>query len=348
MTQVDLRRRHAEHFLEMGEAFGVQLFGPAQGSALERLKADAAELRAALVWAAGPDGSLPLALRLIGCLWHFWELVGDVAEPGRIAETVITRLSDQPARIAAAALSGTATLCWLRGGTAEAAALHSRALQAFGEAGDQEGVAWSNVCLAAQAIELDDPAKARQLAATALAHRGASQRTQACACVALGGIAAQEAKYDKAERWHRQSVDLARKAGDRWLLGVTLLNLADCRERSHDYTSAEALLREALTTSAGTGGGLLSTACVETFAVVEQARGHSENATRLLAAAATDRADTARPLSSYERQRIDTVLAQARSALGPIRFGIQWATGTDLTLSEAADKVLAPASSIVG
>ena len=155
-------------------------------------------------------------------------------------------------------------------------------------------------------------------------------------------------KYDKAERWHRQSVDLARKAGDRWLLGVTLLNLADCRERSHDYTSAEALLREALTTSAGTGGGLLSTACVETFAVVEQARGHSENATRLLAAAATDRADTARPLSSYERQRIDTVLAQARSALGPIRFGIQWATGTDLTLSEAADKVLAPASSIVG
>jgi predicted ATPase/DNA-binding SARP family transcriptional activator len=335
---VDLRRRHAEHFLAMSEAFGAQLFGPAQGSALERLKADAAELRAALVWAAGPDGSLELALRLIGCLWHFWELVGDVDEPGRITETVITRLSDQPARIAAAALSGTATLCWLRGGPAEAAALHSRALQAFGEAGEQEGVAWSNVCLAVQANEQGDTAKARQLAETALAHRGASQRTQACACVALGYIAVHDAEYGNAEAWHRQSVDLARKAGDRWLLGATLLNLADCRERSHDYAGAEALLRDALTTSHGTGGGVLS-ACVEAFGVIEQARGRPEKAVQLLAAAATYRADTMLPLNSQDRQRIDTALAQARTALGPIRFAIQWAAGTALTLSEAADEV---------
>jgi predicted ATPase/DNA-binding SARP family transcriptional activator len=337
----DLRRRHAEHFLSIGETFGAQLFGPAQGSALDRLKADAAELRTALAWAAGPDGSLELALRLIGCLWHFWELVGDVDEPGRIAERVITRLADQPAQMAGPALSGAATLSWLRGRTTEAAALHGKALRAFDDAGEQEGVAWSNVCLAVQTNEQGDPAKARQFAETALAHRGASQRTQACACVALGYIAVHEAEYDKAESWHRQSVDLARIAGDRWLLGVTLLNLADCRERSQDYASAEALLRDALTTSPGTGGGVLS-ACVEAFGAIEQARGHPENAVRLLAAAATYRADMALPLNSQDRRRIDTVLAQARSALGAIRFAIQWAAGTAMTLSEAADEVRGP------
>jgi predicted ATPase len=338
----DLRRRHAEHFLHMGEMLSPELVGPAQSSAFEQLKADAAEFRAALAWAAELDGSLELALRLIGCLWHFWELVGDIDEPGRIAETVMTQLSDEPARIAGPALSGTATLCWLGGRTAEATALHGRALQAFDDAGEQDGVAWSNVCLAVQAIERGDPAKARQLTATALAHRGASQRTQACACANLGGIAVHEGEYTNAEAWHRQSVHLARNAGDNWLLGVTLLNLADCRERSHDYPSAETLLREALTTSAGTGGMILSAACVETFAAVQQARGRPETVVRLLAAAATYRADTALPLNSQEQRRIDAVIAQARRALGPIRFAIQWAAGTDMTLSEAVDTVLAP------
>jgi predicted ATPase len=339
----DLRRRHAEHFLSIGETFGTQLFGPAQGSALDRLKADAAELRAAFAWAAGPDGSLELALRLIGCLWHFWELVGDVDEPGRIAERVITRLSDQRAQIAGPALSGAATLSWLRGQPNEAAALHGKALRAFDDARDQEGVAWSNVCLAVQANEQGDPAKARQFAETALAHRGVSQRTQACACVALGYIAVHVAEYDKAEAWHGQSVDLARIAEDRWLLAATLLNLADCRERSHDYASAEALLRDALTTSPETGGGVLS-ACVEAFGAIEQARGRPENAVQLLAAAATYRADMALPLNSQDRRRIDTVLTQARSALGAIRFAIQWAAGTAMTLSEAADEVRGPAA----
>jgi hypothetical protein len=158
----------------------------------------------------------------------------------------------------------------------------------------------------------------------------------------LGGIAVHEGEYDNAEAWHRQSVDLARKAGNRWLLGVTLLNLADCRERSHDYASAAALLRDALATGARNGGGLLSTACVETFAAVEQAQGRPENAVQLLAAAATYRADMALPLNSQDRRRIDTVLAQARSALGAIRFAIQWAAGTAMTLSEAADEVRGP------
>jgi hypothetical protein len=87
---------------------------------------------------------------------------------------------------------------------------------------------------------------------------------------------------------------------------------------------------------------ILSAACVETFAAVQQARGRPETVVRLLAAAATYRADTALPLNSQEQRRIDAVIAQARRALGPIRFAIQWAAGTDMTLSEAVDTVLAP------
>jgi hypothetical protein len=123
---------------------------------------------------------------------------------------VITRLSDQPVGIAGSALSGAATLCWLRGRATEAAALHSRALQAFRDVGDQEGVAWSEVCLAVQAMEQGDPTKAREFAKTALAHHGASLRTQAAACVALGGIAVAMGRrnHHDPERCRRQGARL--------------------------------------------------------------------------------------------------------------------------------------------
>jgi hypothetical protein len=154
----------------------------------------------------------------------------------------------------------------------------------------------------------------------------------------LGGIAVYQADYDHAETLHRQSVELARRSGDRWLLGITLLNLADCAERSHDYDAAAALLRDALTT--GTGSGILRTACLETFAAVQLGRGRPEPAIRLLAAAATYRADTALPLNSQERQRVDQVLADARAAVGAIRFALLWTAGADLALTQAADELL--------
>jgi excisionase family DNA binding protein len=133
------------------------------GQRVQPLKADAAELRAALVWAAGPDGS-SLALRLIGCLWHFCELVGDVDEPGQIAESVITRLSDsRPGSLALRSVVPRPCASY-EAARPRAVALHSRALQAFRDVGDQEGVAWSEVCLAVQAIEQGDPTKAREFA----------------------------------------------------------------------------------------------------------------------------------------------------------------------------------------
>lgn len=335
-----LRRRHGQYFLDVGEAQGPLLFGSAQVSALNRLQAEGPDLRGALVWAAGDDGSLEVTYRLVGCLWHFWELNGDVVEAGRIAETVIGRMSEEPGQIPGPAMSGAATLCWLRGRTNEATTLHRRALAAFQDEGHDEGISWSLVCLAVQAIEQDRPSEAITLAERALSTPGASHRTQACACVALGGIAVYQAQHERAETWHRRSVELARTSGDQWLLGIALLNLADCAEQARSYDTAATLLRDALTTSHDTGGGILRTACLEAFAAVQLGRGQPEHAIRLLAAAATYRADTALPLNHQERQRIDSVLADARADVDPIRFAVLWATGTSLTLTEAVEESL--------
>jgi hypothetical protein len=156
----------------------------------------------------------------------------------------------------------------------------------------------------------------------------------------LGGIAVYQEEYDRAQTLHRRSVDLARKSGDRWLLGITLLNLADCAAHDHDFDAATALLREALETGQRIGGGILSTACLEAFAAVQLGRGRPEHTIRLLAAAATYRADTAQPLNSQERQRVDQLLAHARAAVGPIRFALFWAAGADLAVTQAADELL--------
>ena len=138
---------------------------------------------------------------------------------------------------------------------------------------------------------------------------------------------------------------LARNAGDNWLLGVTLLDLRRSVASGPTTTPApEPCYAEALTTSAGTGGMILS-AGLRRNVRRRSARPEASPQTtvRLLAAAATYRADTALPLRQpREQRRIDAGVAQARRALGPIRVAIQWAAGTDMTLSEAVDTVLAP------
>lgn len=90
------------------------------------LHADAAELRAALLWAVGPDGSTDLALSLVGHLWHYWELTGDVAEQHRIVVALVEETPTAEPAIRAPALSGTATLCWTVGRCDQAADFHRR------------------------------------------------------------------------------------------------------------------------------------------------------------------------------------------------------------------------------
>ncbi|HEX8509825.1 MAG TPA: hypothetical protein VF635_10075, partial [Propionibacteriaceae bacterium] len=154
-----------------------QLSGPNQVDAFHRLDADAADLRAALLWATQPDGSTELALRLVGELWHYWELTEDVSEQCQIALELVDATPNASPALMAPALSGTATMCWVLGRNDQATNYHDRALHAFRCAGDDPGVAWSTACLAVCAAERGDWVAVKRLAEEALLSPSANSAT---------------------------------------------------------------------------------------------------------------------------------------------------------------------------
>ncbi|MBA3629754.1 MAG: tetratricopeptide repeat protein [Actinobacteria bacterium] len=70
-----LRRRHAEYFLELAERSEPELRGSQQREWYGRLLEDEGNFRAALSWAL-EGGESEIALRLAGALWMFWRWAG--------------------------------------------------------------------------------------------------------------------------------------------------------------------------------------------------------------------------------------------------------------------------------
>lgn len=336
-----VRRRHAGFYLSLAEDVGPQLWGHGQGDAFRLLHADAPDLRGALLWATGPEASTDLALQLVGQLWHYWELTGDVAEPCEIALKLLAGTLDTPPALTAPALSGTATMCWMLGRYDEATELHRRALQAFQAAGNDQGVAWATMCLAAQALDRVDNFPAQRLAAEALSSPQASPRSRIGALTVLSLLAFYAGDMDRALELRRESVERARPLGDRWLLGIVLTNLAECLEQVGDFAAAERLLLEAVDAALELGalGGQV-TNFLEQLADVYVAQHRVETAIRVLAAADAHRTEMGCPRAPAEQPHIESVITSARTEAGPIRFGLAWTGGQALTLTQVFHEVI--------
>lgn len=334
------RQRHAEFYLRVADELGPQLWGLNQVDSFQRLRDDAADLRKALLWAAGPGSLKNIALRLVGSLWHYWELTEDVSEPCDIAGKLLSDSAEASPELRAPALSGTATLCWVLGRNAEATKLHEESLQAFSRAGNEQGVAWSTACLAVQAMERNDTATAQRLAEEALSMPQAKPRTRIAALICLSRLAFYAGRYSLALNLCKKSAALAREMSDRLILGITLTNLAESTEQIGDYDTAEKLLLEALAATLELGAQANIVGYLESLAGIYLHQDRIELAIRVLAAGDAYRSDRSHPLPAPELRHIESLLAEARTQAGPIRFGLAWAGGHALTIAQAVQEVL--------
>jgi predicted ATPase/DNA-binding SARP family transcriptional activator len=336
----DIRLQHARYCLWLAEAAGPMLWGRGQVEAFRLLQSDALDLRAALLWAAGPDGVAEVGLGLVGQLWHYWELTGDVAVEQRTAVDMVEKAADTAPEVLAPALSGAATLCWTVGRFGDAAWLHHKALEAFERAGNNAGAAWTTMCLAVQAAQTEDLTTARRLAAVALQSPAASPRTRVASLVVLSRLAFFSGDVARTLELSHRCAELARSIGDRWLLGVGLVNLAEALEQAGDYDGAESLLLEAITGALELQAQGHLTGFLDSLAGVYVARHRTELAIRLLASADSYRSDRGQLLDGEERRRVDGIIAKARSEAGQVRFALAWSAGRTLSLTQAVNEVL--------
>jgi len=78
--QADLRRRHAHHYRDLARHTLPHLHRAGSGRWLADLHRERDNLRAALEWAAAPDGEPEVLVGLVEGLWHYWDVRGSRGE----------------------------------------------------------------------------------------------------------------------------------------------------------------------------------------------------------------------------------------------------------------------------
>lgn len=255
----DTRRRHFEFFARYAEEQSARLRGPHQTDALRRLAAEADNLTAALEYALARP-TMDGFLRLIDAIQWYWRIHSHVAEASTWMEHAIVVGAGAPSN-QARLLYHAGHFAWMRGEFELARRRHSAALALYRDMGQGDTLdaaivvehlgmtMWElNNATAAAALLDEAQARFRALDATRWARWWLAFDLSKSAMVhhALGD----QATADAAAAEHLRLVD---GLGDRWLMGLGRLHLADMAWRDGHYSQARRLAEEGLAAQQATG-----------------------------------------------------------------------------------------------
>ncbi len=367
-----VRRTHAGYYVTLAERAEPQLIGPDQVVWTRRLDAEQGNVRAALSWLIPNDA--PGALRLAGALGRYWMRGRSLMEGRRWLEAALAR-AEGPAAPRAKALVVAGLLVADMNDYDRAEALEREALAVYEATGDRAGRAAALVGLGAVAFLRGDLPGARRLQEEALAlYRdlgdpwGTADTLYRLAAVELVPIvhpasastheghnldgspgsrpAARRPSPDDLAPLAdtlAESHTLFARVGDRWGIAVALINLAvvafcqgqDARERR---LTAEGLafLREL-------GETMMAMRYVRFLALMADARGEPERATRLVAASDRLLAAAGAPWPRAHQANLEQDLNGLRAQLGEDKFIAAWTEGRRMTLDAALRDGLGPA-----
>lgn len=135
-----LRRRHADHFLELAVEAESHLVAEDQGKWLDLCDREHANIRAALRWAI-EAGEADRAQNAAGALWRFWQQRGHQAEGRRWVDESLGMPADRPSPARAKAMIGAGGLAWWQQDRDAARASYEGALAIERELGDPARIA---------------------------------------------------------------------------------------------------------------------------------------------------------------------------------------------------------------
>lgn len=242
-----VRRRHADYYLELAQRAEPLLYGHGQQQALRRLDTEAANLRTALDTAAR-QGAADQALLLADTLAWYWFLRGRLTEAHRSLELALAISGDPSPAARARAQAWLAGMAVLQGDTDDGAARGRAALRLFNDADDPNERARAEWFLAFVTIERGDLVATEELVSRALAtFRASGDRWGEAAALSTRAMLAHKRSDLTAMGCDAQrSAELFLELGDQWgVLQATdwLIGRADM---TGDYEQASRLTRDGL------------------------------------------------------------------------------------------------------
>jgi non-specific serine/threonine protein kinase len=335
-----LKRDHMAFFLAFAEEAEPNLSGSEQDSGqaewLDRLETEHDNLRTALEFSLSlRDG--PMAVKLAGALWRFWEVRGYLSEGrGSLKQALAVGNGASPS-CQAKALDGAGRLSWRQGDFQEAKQLFEESLVLWRTAGDKAGEANSLHGLARAAVNLEDYASARTSCEKSLEIHRELQNKQgiATAVNTLGEVARARQDFAQAEEHYSESLVIFREIGDTAASVSVLHNLAYTALNQGEHKKSEAFFMKAMTTARDLKDQLGIFSMLGGLACVATAMGLAERAVQLFGAA-----EVAGKAGGYAGDRVDQgevnlQLAAAQSVLKEETFDTAWERGQDMSSGEA-------------
>ena len=213
--QERLQRAHALYWMQAGEEISGKWNGPELEDCLNRLEQERANVTAVLNWCAEPPHAdlspspVEMGVRIVGALWKFWNMRGDVREARQLAARLLERAGPEISPRALARAHTTAgILARTASDYADALAHCKQALAYWRQAGHSDGIA------------------------AALGN--------------IGSLLSDQGQPEEAGTFHAEGLALARETGIPWRIADFLNNLGSVQRALGDFDAAEAHLQEAL------------------------------------------------------------------------------------------------------
>ena len=243
----ELRRRHAERYLELVVAAEPELTRANQALWLARLDEENDNIRAALSWTIA-SGEVELGLQLAGALVRFWSTRGLMGEGRRWLGEALTASEGVPPGTLAKAYFAAGYAALGEGDFVPAKEAFERSLELAQEVGDRSAEAAVLAQLAWLAMSARQYEEASELAgkSTELATETGDKLTASGALSTLAEIAAANDDYAEAIRLFERGLALRRGLGDKRLIANSLLRLGRAELTRGDDDRATALLEEGL------------------------------------------------------------------------------------------------------
>jgi predicted ATPase/class 3 adenylate cyclase len=282
----DVRRRHADSFLNLAETAAPELSGADQKVWLDRLELEHDNIRAALaLFVAADDGDS--ASRLLAALWRFWQMRGHLFEARHRADEVLAMSSLTELTLQRyAALEASGGIAYWQGDADASERFYGEALEIARVAGHRATLAEALYNAAFPLVVAGrNPDQARVLGRESAelfdALDDAAGRAKVLWAIGIIPVYMEPPDWAAAIPPLSQARDAFRELGDRFGLGWALYTLGLAQAQTGELEDAEAGLRESLGIFADVDDMSGMALLINGFAILALKRGDPDRAARL-------------------------------------------------------------------
>ena len=244
----DVRRRHAQFFLQLAEQGETELLGAQQEKWLDKFESEHDNLRAAIRWSIESEEA-EIGLGLAGALWRFWEMRGYLAEGReRLARLLSLPETGATTKVRLKGLYAAGVLADAQCDYPAARSLFDEKLRLHRRLGDKWGIANSINNLGIMALRERDYDGARSLYQESLSlwRELGNQRAVALALGNLGNVADLVKDYPAAHDCYQQSLEVFRDLQDQRGVALSLSHLGDIARHESEFELARSFYDQSL------------------------------------------------------------------------------------------------------